>query len=346
MIVHRHKLSTLKIFYILLLFTFLEANIKCEIIGRIKTPYSIWNKIKNKNVSFEQLSDIMAFRVITNSSRDCYKVLGVIHRKFSYVQGRFKDFISSPKPNGYRSLHTTVIGPKNNKIEIQFKSKAMNQIAEFGVAAHWKYKNPKSVKEKDTTEYKWLYDLLALLENSSSQEELIENSKIKLFQDHIYVFSPKGDVFELPNKATSIDFAYSIHSEVGDKCVGCKINGKAQPLKTILKNGDQVEIITSLNASPSPLWERIAVTTKVKSQLRKFMKSKKKNEHIKFGNTILKNLFEREKLEYSEKAIEKAINEFKCKNSDNLFELVGSGSLTASSVLKKIFPPRDLTRSA
>ena len=127
----------------------------------------------------------------------------------------------------------------------------MNQIAEFGVAAHWKYKNPKSVKEKETKEYKWLYDLLELLENSSSQEELIENSKIKLFQDHIYVFSPKGDVFELPNNATSIDFAYSIHSEVGDKCVGCKINGKAQPLKTILKNGDQVEIITSLNASPS-----------------------------------------------------------------------------------------------
>ena len=323
---------------------YLEEKIDCDIIGRIKSPYSIWNKIKNKNVSFEQLSDIMAFRVITNSSRDCYKALGIIHRKFSYVQGRFKDFISSPKSNGYRSIHTTVIGPKNSKIEIQFKSKAMNQIAEFGIAAHWKYKNPKSVKEKDTPEYQWLYDLLALLENSSSQEELIENSKIKLFQDHIYVFSPKGDVFELPKNATSIDFAYAIHSEVGDKCVGCKINGKAQPLKTTLKNGDQVEIITSLSANPSPLWERIAVTTKVKSQLRKFMKSKKKNEHIKFGNEILRNLFEIEELEYSEKAINKAIDEYKCKNSDNLFELVGSGSLTASSVLKKIFPELKLNK--
>ena len=317
---------------------FLEENINCEIIGRVKSPYSIWNKIKNKNVSFEQLSDIMAFKIITNSSRDCYKALGVIHRKFSYAQGRFKDFISSPKSNGYRSLHTTVIGPKNKKIEIQFKSKVMNQIAEFGVAAHWKYKNPKSVKEKETKEYKWLYDLLELLENSSSQEELIENSKIKLFQDHIYVFSPKGDVFELPYNASSIDFAYSIHSEVGDKCVGCKINGKAQPLKTILKNGDQVEIITSLNANPSMLWERIAVTSKVKSHLRKFMKSKKKNEHNKFGREILKNLFKREELEYSEKAIEGVLSEFNCKNSDNLFELVGSGSLTAFSVLKKIFP--------
>lgn len=323
---------------------FLEENINCEIFGRVKSPYSIWNKIKNKNVSFEQLSDIMAFRIITNSSRDCYKALGVIHRKFSYVQGKFKDFISSPKSNGYRSLHTTVIGPKNQKIEIQFKSKVMNQIAEFGVAAHWKYKNPKIVKKNDTKEYKWLYDLLELLENSSSQEELIENSKIKLFKDHIYVFSPKGDLFELPNNATSIDFAYSIHSEVGYKCVGCKINGKAQPLKTILKNGDQVEIITSLSANPSPLWERIAVTSKVKSQLRKFMRSKKKNEHIKFGTEILKNLFEKEGVEYSEKAVEEVLNEFNCKNSDNLFELIGSGSITAFSVLKKIYPELKLNK--
>ena len=323
---------------------FLEEDIACNIIGRIKSPYSIWNKIKNKNVSFEQLSDIMAFKIITNSSRDCYKALGAIHKKFSYVQGRFKDFISSPKPNGYRSLHTTVFGPKNKKIEIQFKSKVMNQIAEFGVAAHWKYKNPKIVKEKDTKEYQWLYDLLELLENSSSQEELIQNSKINLFQDHIYVFSPKGDVFELPNNATPIDFAYSIHSEIGDKCVGCKINGKSHPLKTSLNNGDQVEIITSFNASPSPLWERIAVTSKVKSQLRKFMRSKKRNEHIEFGKDILKNLFTREQLEYSDVAIENVIKDFNCKNNDNLFELVGSGSITAFSVLKKIFPELKFNR--
>jgi len=323
---------------------FIKEDINCEIFGRIKSPYSIWNKIKNKNVSFEQLSDIMAFKIITNSSRDCYRALGIIHRKFSYIHGRFKDFISSPKPNGYRSLHTTVIGPKNKKIEIQFKSKVMNQIAEFGVAAHWKYKDPKSIKENDTKEYKWLYDLLELLEISSSQEELIENSKIKLFQDHIYVFSPKGDVFELPKNATSVDFAYSIHSEVGDKCVGCKINGKAQPLKTILKNGDQVEIITSLNAHPSPLWERIAVTSKVKTQLRKFMRSKKKNEHIKFGRDILVNSFIREELDYSENIFEKVLKDFNCKNIDNLYELIGSGSLTATSILRKIFPELKLNK--
>ena len=155
----------------------------------------------------------MAFRVITNSTRECYKALGIIHRKFSYIQGRFKDFISSPKSNGYRSLHTSVIGPKNKRIGIQFRSNVMNQIAEYGAAAHWKYKDPKNIKESDAKEYKWMHDLLDLMDNSLSQDELIENSKIKLFQNNIYVFSPKGKVMELPKKATPVDFAYSIHSE-------------------------------------------------------------------------------------------------------------------------------------
>ena len=317
---------------------FSKENILCDVSGRLKTPFSIWNKIKSKNISFEQLADIMAFRVITNSSRECYKALGIIHRKFSHIHGRFKDFISSPKNNGYRSLHTSIIGPKNKKIEIQFRSKAMNQIAEFGVAAHWKYKDPLSVKEKEAKEYRWLYDLLELMENSASQDDLIENSKIKLFQNNIYVFSPKGDVYELPKNASSVDFAYSIHSEIGDKCVACKINGKLQPLKTTLNNGDQVEIITSSEAKPSPLWERFSVTNKVRSQLRKFMRSKKKDEHIQFGKEILQNIFEKESIDYSEKALERILNEFKSKDLDNLYELIGSGSITATSVIKKIFP--------
>lgn len=324
---------------------FSAEKINCKVSGRLKTPYSIWNKIKNKNISFEQLSDIMAFRVITNSSRECYRALAIIHRKYPYIHGRFKDFISSPKLNGYRSIHTAVIGPKNKKIEIQFKSKVMNQIAEFGVAAHWKYKDPFSVKEKDTKEYKWLYDLLELMENSTSQDELIENSKIRLFQDNVYVFSPKGDVFELPKNASSIDFAYAVHSEIGDKCVACKINGKMQPLKTILHNGDQIEIITSSTAKPSPLWERISVTNKVKSQLRKFTRSKKIEEHILFGKEILQNLFEREEIEFSEKALKKTLNEFNCKNIENLYKLIGSGSITASLVLKKIFPELKINKS-
>ena len=317
---------------------FQNEDIECQILGRLKSPFSIWNKIKNKNISFEQLSDIMAFRIITNSNRECYRSLGVIHRKFKYIQGRFKDFISSPKSNGYRSLHTSIIGPKNKRIEIQFRSNVMNQIAEFGVAAHWKYKDPKIIREKDTKEYKWIYDLIELMEGSSSQDELIQNSKIKLFKDYLYVFSPKGDVIELPINATPVDFAYSIHSEIGDSCVACKINGKSQPLKTKLRNGDQVEIITSSESQPSLLWERFTVTSKVKSQLRRFMRSKKLDEHISFGKEILRNLFERENIDFSEEAVNKTLKSYNLKRIDNLYELIGSGSITATSVLKRIFP--------
>ena len=317
---------------------FLDENIDCTIYGRVKSPYSIWNKIKNKDISFEQLSDIMAFRVITNSSRECYKLLGIIHRNYPFINGRFKDFISSPKSNGYRGLHTSVIGPQNKKIEIQFRSNVMNQIAEFGVASHWKYKDPKSIKATDTKEYKWIHELLDLMNSSSNQDELIENSKIKLFQDSVYVFSPKGDVIELPKNATSIDFAYSIHSEIGDKCVASKINGNLQPLKSILKNGDQVEILTSKDSQPSPLWERFTVTSKVKSQLRKFMRSKKRDEHIKFGKEILINSFKKENIKFSENLICKVLKTFNCKINDDLYELIGSGSITSSNIIKTIYP--------
>ena len=317
---------------------FLESESHCSILGRIKTPYSIWNKIKRKDISFEQLSDIMAFRVITNSTRECYRLLGILHRKFPYIQGRFKDFISSPKNNGYRALHTSVIGPYNKKIEIQLRSNVMDQIAEYGVAAHWKYKDPKQIKEKESKEYKWMHELLDLMNQSNSQDELIENSKIKLFEDNIYVFSPKGDVIELPKNSTPIDFAYSIHSEIGDKCVASKINGNLQPLKSKLKNGDQVEILTSDDSQPSPLWERFVATPKVKSQIRRFMRSKKKDEHIIFGKEILINAFKNEGIEFSYDAIKKILKNYNCKSVDNIFELVGSGSITSSNVLKSIFP--------
>ena len=321
---------------------FLEEDINCTIIGRIKSPYSIWNKIKNKNISFEQLSDIMAFRVVSNSTRECYKCLGVIHRKFPYIQGRFKDFISAPKSNGYRALHTSVMGPKNKKIEIQFRSNVMEQIADFGVAAHWKYKDPKIIKEKDTKEYKWMHDLLDLMNNSTNQDELIENSKIQLFRDHIYVFTPKGDVIELPKNATPIDFAYAIHSEVGDKCAAAKINEKSQPLKTVLKNGDQIEIITSDQSQPSPIWERFAVTSKVKSHIRRFFRSKKRDEYIRFGKEILNSIFNKENIEFNETTKNKIIKLYKLKMIEDIYELLGSGSITAASVLKKIYPEFNL----
>ncbi len=317
---------------------FLKEDIFCKIDGRIKSPYSIWNKIKNKNISFEQLSDIMAFRIITNSTRECYRCLGIIHRRYSYIQGRFKDFISAPKSNGYRALHSSVLGPKNKKIEIQFRSNVMDQIADFGVAAHWKYKDPKKIKEKDAKEYIWVHDLVDSMNSSNSQDELIENSKLKVFQNDIYVFTPKGDIIELPKNATSVDFAYAIHSQVGDKCVAAKINEKLQPLKTILKNGDQIEIITSEASQPSPLWERFAVTAKVKSQLRRFFRSKKKEEHVSFGKEILNNIFYKENYELNSSVLEKIKQEYNVKNIKSIYELLGSGTITAVSVLKKIYP--------
>ena len=317
---------------------FFQEDLFCKVEGRIKSPYSIWNKIKNKNISFEQLSDIMAFRVITNSTRECYRCLGIIHRQYPYIQGRFKDFISAPKSNGYRALHTSVMGPKNKKIEIQFRSNIMDQIADFGVASHWKYKDPKKIKEKDAREYKWVYDLVDSMNSSVSQDELIQNSKLKVFQNDIFVFTPKGDLIELPKNATPVDFAYAIHSQIGDKCVAAKINDKLQPLKTILKNGDQIEIITSETSQPSPLWQRFAVTTKVKSQLRRFFRFKKKEEHIIFGREILINYFQKENYEFNKNIEQKILDDFNYKSIDDLYASIGSGEITALSVIKKIYP--------
>ncbi len=317
---------------------FFQEDLFCKVEGRIKSPYSIWNKIKNKNISFEQLSDIMAFRVITNSTRECYRCLGIIHRQYPYIQGRFKDFISAPKSNGYRALHTSVMGPKNKKIEIQFRSNIMDQIADFGVASHWKYKDPKKIKEKDAREYKWVYDLVDSMNSSVTQDELIQNSKLKVFQNDIFVFTPKGDLIELPKNATPVDFAYAIHSQIGDKCVAAKINDKLQPLKTILKNGDQIEIITSETSQPSPLWQRYAVTTKVKSQLRRFFRFKKKEEHIIFGREILINYFQKENYEFNKIIEQKILDDFNFKSINDVYASIGSGEITALSVIKKIYP--------
>ncbi len=317
---------------------FFQEDLFCKVEGRIKSPYSIWNKIKNKNISFEQLSDIMAFRVITNSTRECYRCLGIIHRQYPYIQGRFKDFISAPKSNGYRALHTSVMGPKNKKIEIQFRSNIMDQIADFGVASHWKYKDPKKINEKDAREYKWVYDLIDSMNSSVTQDELIQNSKLKVFQNDIFVFTPKGDLIELPKNATPVDFAYAIHSQIGDKCVAAKINDKLQPLKTILNNGDQIEIITSESSQPSPLWQRFTVTTKVKSQLRRFFKFKKKEEHIIFGREILLNFFQKENYEFNKNIEQKILNDLNYKSIDDVYASIGSGEITALSVIKKIYP--------
>ena len=226
------------------------AGIEAEIQGREKTAFSIWRKMERKNVSFEQLSDIMAFRVHVDSLPTCYAALGVIHGAYHMLPGRFKDFISTPKPNGYRSLHTTIIGPERRKIEVQIRTRDMHELSELGVAAHWAYKQ--GARTPEGKQYRWIRELLDILEHAAGPEDFLENTKLEMFQDQVFCFSPKGDLIALPRGATPIDFAYAVHSQVGDRCVGAKIDGRMVQLRAQLQNGDQVEIITSKSGTPSP----------------------------------------------------------------------------------------------
>ena len=238
-----------------------EAGIDAWIQGRAKRPFSIWRKLKDKKINFEQLSDVFGFRAVVGSEEDCYRALGVLHRTWRMIPERFKDFISLPKGNGYRSIHTTVMGPENQRVEVQLRTQAMHDVAERGVAAHWRYRE--AVDENDpraVRAYEWLRDMVDLLERGDNPEEFYEHSKLNLYQDQVFCFSPKGMLIALPRGATPIDFAYFVHTDVGNTAVGAKVNGVHTPLHTPLKNGDQVEIICSKEQTPSPLWERFVVT--------------------------------------------------------------------------------------
>ncbi len=314
------------------------VNIPCEIYGREKTRYSIWKKMQRKNVSFEQLSDIMAFRIIVDTKEQCYGALGMIHGKYPSLPGRFKDYISTPKPNGYRSLHTTVLGPSQQRIEIQIRTRDMDSNAEMGVAVHWAYKDGQMPKPQDVKKYRWLRELLDILEQESRPEDFWENTKLELFQDQVYVFSPKGDLIELPNGATPIDFAYAVHSDIGDRCVGAKINGRIAPLNTKLGNGDQVEVITAKTQSPSPTWERFVVTGKARSHIRKFVRLQQRDEYITLGKAMLQKVFRQEGYDFTEKAVAGVLEQLKADENDDVYARIGSGLLVARDVFKAIFP--------
>jgi GTP pyrophosphokinase len=316
-----------------------KEEIECDITGREKTRYSIWRKMQRKNVSFEQLSDIMAFRIVVNDLGECYHALGVLHSTYPTVPGRFKDFISTPKLNGYRSLHTTVIGPENQRIEIQIRTLEMHQEADLGVAAHWAYKEgQKKVDVKDVKQYRWLRELLDILEQEQRPEDFLENTKLELFQDKVFAFSPKGDLIELPNGATPVDFAYAVHSGVGDKCVGAKINGRIAPLNTKLNNGDQVEIITSKTQTPSPQWERFVVTGKARSHIKRFIRQQQRGEYIALGQAMLKKIFAQEEYDFTEKAVAGIVKKMRVDEVDDIYANIGSGHFSARDVFKTIFP--------
>jgi GTP diphosphokinase / guanosine-3',5'-bis(diphosphate) 3'-diphosphatase len=315
-----------------------DAGIEADITGREKTRYSIWKKMQRKNVAFEQLSDIMAFRVLVDTTEQCYMVLGLIHSRYPSVPGRFKDYISTPKPNGYRSIHTTVMGPSRQRVEIQIRTHEMDEQADLGVAAHWAYKSGKPPSLKDVKKYRWLRELLEILEHEQHPEDFWENTKLELFQDQVFVFSPKGDLTELPNGATPIDFAYAVHSDIGNKCVGAKINGRIAPLNTRLANGDQVEIITSKTQAPSPTWERFVVTGKARSHIRKYIRNQQRGEYVTLGKAMLQKIFRQEGYEFTEKAVSGVLSQFSADESDDIYAKIGSGLLVARDVFKAIFP--------
>jgi GTP pyrophosphokinase len=316
-----------------------DADIEGEVTGREKTRFSIWKKMQRKNVAFEQLSDIMAFRAVVKDVSECYHMLGLLHSHYPTVPGRFKDYVSTPKPNGYKSIHTTIIGPESQRIEVQIRTEEMHSESELGVAAHWAYKQGKpSVSQKDLKKFRWMRELLDILDQVERPEDFLENTKLELFQDMVYCFSPKGDLIELPSGATSVDFAYAIHSAVGDKCVGAKVNGRIVPLSTRLNNGDQVEIHTSKNQTPSPTWERFVVTGKAKSHIRRFIRQQQSEQFLTLGRAMVQKIFRQEGYEFTDKAISGVAKQFKKDNADEVYVGVGSGNIVAREVFKTVFP--------
>ena len=310
-----------------------------EITGREKSPFSIWEKMQRRNVAFEQLSDIMAFRVVMPSRDSCYIALGAVHNAYPVIAGRFKDYISTPKSNGYRSLHTgvTLREPRNQKIEVQIRTAEMHDVAENGVAAHWFYKQA-DASSSELQRFRWVQDLLEILENSQAADEFLENTKLELYQDQVFCFTPKGQLIELPRGATSIDFAYAVHSQVGDKCVGAKVNGRLMPLRHELQNGDQVEIMTARDGVPSPAWERFVVTGKARARIRRYVAQQQRQNYLDAGRAALVKAFRQEGVDGSERVLEAALKALKAQSVDDLYVAVGNGNVGPKDAVYAAYP--------
>ena len=317
-----------------------KENINVKIHYRKKAPYSIWKKINKRNSDLNSISDIAAVRIITKSTRDCYRVLGIIHRNFSAKVGRTKDYISNPKPNGYRSIHTDIIF--NNKVfEIQIRSRAMHMIAENGIAAHWRYKYLNK-NENDQNMYAWLRDAVNYVEEKNEQHLILNKTSQQFFDEQIYVFSPKGDLYTLPVDSTPVDFAYTIHTDIGDRCSGAIVNGQEVPLKTKLSSGDQVEIILNEKNTISPLWIRFVKKEKVREKIRHFFRSKRRKEFEKLGKDILKYLAKLKNIDETESFYSEILSQSEFKYKNKLFENIGRGFLSRKD-LNDLF--RDLEKS-
>jgi RelA/SpoT family (p)ppGpp synthetase len=326
----------------------LTANLKkngiaAMVYGRRKQPFSIWTKMERKSVGFEQLSDIFGFRVIVNSIAEAYRTVGIVHTTWPVVPGRFKDYISTPKQNDYRSIHTTVIGPGNQRVELQIRTEEMNRIAEYGIAAHAFYKDgvgsPTELLKRESNAFAWLRHTVEVLSESANPEEFLEHTKMELFHDQVFCFTPKGKLIALPRHANAIDFAYAVHTDVGNSAVGCKINGKFAPLSAELQNGDEVEVLTSqAQSAPPSAWESLAVTGKAKAAIRRATRAAVRDQYAGLGRRIVERLFMRAKIAYADDKLKGALPRLARASIEDVMAAVGRGEIKASDVARAMYP--------
>ena len=319
------------------------SGIHATVKGRLKRAYSIWKKMERKSVSFEQLSDIFGFRIILDTVKDCYATLGIVHTTWQVVPGRFKDYISTPKQNDYRSIHTTVVGPGRQRVELQIRSEDMDRIAEYGIAAHAVYKDGRAldVSSQDTNDsnvYAWLRRTLETLAEGDSAEEFLEHTKLELFHDQVFCFTPKGQLIALPRNATPIDFAYAVHTNVGDSAVGAKVNGVLVPLVSTLRNGDEVEIIRAEGQTPSAAWEEIVATGKARAAIRRATRSAVRRQYAGLGLKIIERAFQRIGKAYSEERLKVALPRLARTSLEDVLAAVGRGEMYSGDVVKAVYP--------
>ncbi len=326
-----------------------EQNVTARIYGREKRAYAIWRKLQRQGIAFEDVADIYAFRVIVPDTATCYRVMGILHTHYRCVPARFRDFISVKKPNGYQSLHTTILGPENKRLEIQIRTERMEDIAERGVAAHWAYKNdsyaydPVMAQDAGGDPLRRIRPLVEMMEQSGDADEFLEHAKLEMFADQVFTFTPKGDLISLPRGATPIDFAYAVHTKVGDTCIGALINNREKPLRTRLQNGDVVKVIRGGEPEPQADWENIATTGKARAALRRLTRDREAKEFIRIGAMLADHAFAREEKDYSESSIGDTLKRLGFKKPAELYEALGSGDLTIQKFMASAFPGRDST---
>lgn len=322
-----------------------KAGLEAEVFGRAKKPYSIWRKMQEKDQGFSRLSDIYGFRIITRNEADCYRVLGAIHQRWRAVPGRFKDYISQPKSNGYRSIHTTVSGRDGKRVEVQIRTREMHEVAEAGVAAHWSYRDGERVVNRFAVDpVRWIAQVTERFDEDHDHEEFLEAVKLEMYQDQVFCFSPKGDVIKLPRGATPIDFAYAIHTRIGSACVGAKVDGMRVPLWTRLKNGQSIEIITAEGQTPQATWIDIAVTGRAKTAIRRSLREEDRERFIKLGAELARVAFENVGKKATDKALRTAAKALVIDEVDEMLARLGSAELTAREVVRAIYP--DLAQRA